>query len=205
VVGNKLQIRVVQVLVNAMLLFAVFLLIMPYLYMISASFKEGSEIFSIPIKLLPDGLYMSLAVVTTRPGGRVGISHLTHHQLGPEGLWGEAASFDELYESACANLASGLRIDEYDNGVLDMHRDGGLAAPAVGLPDFHASVSGLVGSERFVVGITCPQHLVIAAEGSAEARTIRSMVMESDYPTSESVPCLLRVDRRGITLAAERR
>lgn len=57
-VGNKLQVRVVQVLVNAMLLFAVFLLIMPYLYMISASFKEGSEIFSIPIKLLPDSLYM---------------------------------------------------------------------------------------------------------------------------------------------------
>ena len=57
-VGNKLQIRVAQVLVNALLLFAVFLLIMPYLYMISASFKQGSEIFSIPIKLLPEGLYM---------------------------------------------------------------------------------------------------------------------------------------------------
>jgi multiple sugar transport system permease protein/arabinosaccharide transport system permease protein len=58
VVGNKLQIRVAQVLVNALLLFAVVLLIMPYLYMISASFKEGSEIFSIPIRLLPEGLYM---------------------------------------------------------------------------------------------------------------------------------------------------
>ena len=57
-VGNKLQIRVAQVLVNAVLLFAVFLLIMPYLYMISASFKEGNEIFSIPIKLLPEGLYL---------------------------------------------------------------------------------------------------------------------------------------------------
>ncbi len=57
-VGNKLQIRIAQVLVNAVLLFAVFLLIMPYLYMISASFKEGNEIFSIPIKLLPEGLYL---------------------------------------------------------------------------------------------------------------------------------------------------
>ena len=45
-------------LVNAVLLLAVFLLLMPYLYMISASFKEGNEIFSIPIKLLPDGLYL---------------------------------------------------------------------------------------------------------------------------------------------------
>jgi ABC-type glycerol-3-phosphate transport system permease component len=58
VVGNKLQVRLVQVLVNGMLLFAVFLLIMPYLYMISASLKEGSEIFSIPIKILPEGLYL---------------------------------------------------------------------------------------------------------------------------------------------------
>ena len=57
-VGNKLQVRLVQVLANAMLLFAVFLLIMPYLYMISASFKEGSEIFSIPVKILPEGLYL---------------------------------------------------------------------------------------------------------------------------------------------------
>jgi multiple sugar transport system permease protein/arabinosaccharide transport system permease protein len=58
VVGNKLQVRLVQVLINAMLLFAVFLLIMPYLYMISASLKEGSEIFSIPIMILPEGLYL---------------------------------------------------------------------------------------------------------------------------------------------------
>jgi ABC-type glycerol-3-phosphate transport system permease component len=58
VVGNKLQIRIAQVFVNALLLFAVFLLVMPYLYMISASFKEGNEIFSIPIKLLPEGFYM---------------------------------------------------------------------------------------------------------------------------------------------------
>ena len=57
-VGNKLQVRLVQVLANAMLLFAVFLLIMPYLYMISASFKEGSEIFSLPVKILPEGLYL---------------------------------------------------------------------------------------------------------------------------------------------------
>jgi ABC-type glycerol-3-phosphate transport system permease component len=58
VVGNKLQLRFWQVLGNVLLLFAVVLLVMPYLYMISASFKEGSEIFSIPIKILPEGLYM---------------------------------------------------------------------------------------------------------------------------------------------------
>jgi hypothetical protein len=155
--------------------------------------------------LVPDGLHVSLAMVSTAPNGRLGISHLTHHQLGPEGLWAAAGSFADLYEAACANLASSLRIEEYDNGVLDLHREGGLAAPAVCLPDFHASVSGLVGADRFLVGLSCPQHLIIAAESSQHAATVRSMVMDSDYPAAESVPCLLRVDRRGITIVAERR
>ena len=57
-VGNRVQVRVWQVIVNAVLLFGVFLLIMPYLYMISASFKEGNEIFSIPIEFLPQGFYL---------------------------------------------------------------------------------------------------------------------------------------------------
>jgi hypothetical protein len=155
--------------------------------------------------LVPDGLHVSLAMVATSPGGRIGISHLTHHQLGPVGAWGAAGSFEELYETACANLASGLRIAEHDNGVLYLHRGGSLAAPAVCLPNFHSYVSGLLGEERFVVGMSCPQHLVIAAESSPHARTVRSMVMESDYPASESLPSVLRVDRRGLTLLAERR
>jgi ABC-type glycerol-3-phosphate transport system permease component len=58
VVGNKVQIRLWQVAINALLLFAVVLLIIPYAYMISASFKEGSEIFSLPIEILPQGFYM---------------------------------------------------------------------------------------------------------------------------------------------------
>src|ERR671916_1484806 len=57
-VGNRVQVRVWQGIVNAVLLFAVFLLIIPYLYMISASFKEGNEIFSIPIEFLPQGFYL---------------------------------------------------------------------------------------------------------------------------------------------------
>lgn len=56
-VGNRLQTRVWQVAVNIVMLLAVFLLMMPYVYMISASFKEGNEIFSIPIQILPQGLH----------------------------------------------------------------------------------------------------------------------------------------------------
>ena len=155
--------------------------------------------------LVPDGLHVSLATVATSPDGRIGISHLTHHQLGPDGAWGAAGSFAELYDTARENLRSGLRIEEYDNGVLTMHRDGSLAAAAVCLPDFHSYISGIVGDERFVVGVSCPQPLIIAAEASPHAETVRSMIMESDYPASESIPCVLRVDRRGITILAERR
>jgi ABC-type glycerol-3-phosphate transport system permease component len=58
VVGNRLSIRFWQVVANALLLFAVFLLAMPFVYMITSSFKPGSDIFTIPIKIFPDSLYL---------------------------------------------------------------------------------------------------------------------------------------------------
>jgi ABC-type glycerol-3-phosphate transport system permease component len=57
-VGNRFWTRFWQVAVNTVLIVVVLLFLMPYLYMVSASFKEGGEIFSIPIKLLPQGLYL---------------------------------------------------------------------------------------------------------------------------------------------------
>jgi ABC-type glycerol-3-phosphate transport system permease component len=58
-VGNRaLNARVWQVLGNAVLLFGVFLTAMPFIYMITASFKPGSELFSIPVRILPDNLYL---------------------------------------------------------------------------------------------------------------------------------------------------
>jgi ABC-type glycerol-3-phosphate transport system permease component len=58
VVGNRLSTRFWQVVANALLLFAVFLLAMPFVYMITSSFKPGSDIFTIPIKIFPDSLYL---------------------------------------------------------------------------------------------------------------------------------------------------
>jgi ABC-type glycerol-3-phosphate transport system permease component len=43
---------------NLVLLFGVFLTAMPFVYMISASFKPGGEIYSIPVRLLPERLYL---------------------------------------------------------------------------------------------------------------------------------------------------
>lgn len=57
-VGNKLKIRVWQILGNVFLLAAVFLTVMPYVYMVSASFKPGNELYSIPVQIFPDSLYL---------------------------------------------------------------------------------------------------------------------------------------------------
>jgi ABC-type glycerol-3-phosphate transport system permease component len=50
--------RIWQVLGNAVMLLVVFLTIMPFAYMVSASFKPGEELFSIPVRIFPDNLYV---------------------------------------------------------------------------------------------------------------------------------------------------
>ena len=57
-IGNRTRARVWQVLGNAVLLLLIFLTVVPYLYTISASFKPGDELFSIPIRVFPDSLYL---------------------------------------------------------------------------------------------------------------------------------------------------
>jgi ABC-type glycerol-3-phosphate transport system permease component len=57
-VGIGVRGRLVQIVGNAILLIGVFLTIMPFFYMISASFKPGSELYSIPVKVLPENLYL---------------------------------------------------------------------------------------------------------------------------------------------------
>jgi ABC-type glycerol-3-phosphate transport system permease component len=58
ITGNRAATRMWQVLGNAVLLMVIFLTIMPYVYMVSASFKPGEELFSIPVKIFPDSLYL---------------------------------------------------------------------------------------------------------------------------------------------------
>jgi ABC-type glycerol-3-phosphate transport system permease component len=56
--GNRAKTRVWQLLGNIVLLLFIVLTMVPYLYMVSASFKPGDELFSIPIKVFPDSLYI---------------------------------------------------------------------------------------------------------------------------------------------------
>ena len=57
-IGNRAKTRVWQVLGNLVLLSLIILTLVPYVYMVSASFKPGDELFSIPVRLFPDSLYL---------------------------------------------------------------------------------------------------------------------------------------------------
>ena len=57
ITGNRVSTRLWQVVGNVVLLVVIFLTVMPYVYMVSASFKPGDELFSIPVKIFPDSLY----------------------------------------------------------------------------------------------------------------------------------------------------
>jgi hypothetical protein len=165
----------------------------------SASSPQADLLDAVPHRtLVPGRLFAGLARVGPGPGGSVGVSHLTHHLLGRQ-------RFGVLFEQACATLRKGLRVTTYDNGVLALHRDGGLATGAVCLDDFHEEMSGLVGEDRFVAGMGCPDTLVVAAASSPHADRVRSLVLGSDYPAGELLPSLLAVDRYGISVLTERR
>ena len=57
-IGNRARIRVWQVLGNIILLLLILLTVVPYVYMVSASFKPGDELYSIPVRMFPDSLYL---------------------------------------------------------------------------------------------------------------------------------------------------
>jgi ABC-type glycerol-3-phosphate transport system permease component len=50
--------RALQIVGNLLLLLLVFLTVMPFIYMIAASLKPGSEIYTIPFRFLPEALYL---------------------------------------------------------------------------------------------------------------------------------------------------
>ncbi|HEV3477290.1 MAG TPA: carbohydrate ABC transporter permease [Rubrobacteraceae bacterium] len=57
-IGNRAKIRLWQVLGNVVLLLLIFLTVVPYVYMVSASFKPGDELFTIPVRMFPDSFYL---------------------------------------------------------------------------------------------------------------------------------------------------
>lgn len=143
-------------------------------------------------------LHLGLAVVAPTAHGTIGIHHVTHRQLGDE-------SFDELMAEACRNLVADLEIraEQTDEGQLPA-LSGTLVAAAVCLPDFYRELSALAGAERLVVGLPSPDEVYVAVEATPLAAVVERMVRESDYPTTELVPCLLSVTEDRVEVVTER-
>jgi hypothetical protein len=143
-------------------------------------------------------LHLGLAVVAPTAHGTIGIHHVTHRQLGDE-------PFDELVVAACRNLAADMAIEHRETGEGPLPAlSGTLFAAAVCLPDFHRELSALVGSARLVAGLPSPDEVYVAGEGSPLAAVVERMVRESDYPTTELVPCLLSVTEDSVAVVTER-
>jgi hypothetical protein len=176
--------------------------LLPVLWSASSPWAELLE--ASPHRTVAAGrLHVARATVAQRPNGRVGMDHLTHYkhrQLG-------GVPFDDLLREAYATLTVGLGIDGYrsdGDDLLTLHRDGAPIAAAVTLPDFHEQMAGLIGAPRLVVGLHCPQQIVVASVDSVLAPQVERMVLESDYPDSELVPSVLLMEPDGIRLVAQR-
>jgi hypothetical protein len=154
--------------------------------------------------VVEDRLYVTFVQPVPGTAGKRGLLHWTRHHHREAG----SPTFGDLLDAAHGDLARGLRGEGYrtdDGDILSLHREGGLAAAAVLLPDFLDEMSGQLGGDRLVVGLPCPDELCVARADSPVADRVHELVQSSDYPDTELVPCVLSIDRSGIDLIAERR
>jgi hypothetical protein len=153
--------------------------------------------------LVPGRLFVAFAMVAPTPRGTIGMSHMTHNVHQQAGSPG----FDDLMGLASAALTQGLQIDgrrSEKGDLITIRREGSLAASALALSDFYQRLSGMLNDERLVVGLPCPDDLVVAGASSDWSEEITQMVLASPYPDTELVPSVLLVDATGMQLLAER-
>ena len=153
--------------------------------------------------LVSGKVYVLLAFTGPTPHGTIGMHWLTNH------LYEELGEppFADLLQLAGANLAEDLRIDGYetDDGViLAMKREGWLAGSAVALPGFHERLSSILGAERLIVGIPCPDDLLVAGADRGCADEVRAMTLGTEYDQGFLGPTVLLVESSGISLLADR-
>jgi hypothetical protein len=153
--------------------------------------------------LVPEKVFVALAMVSLTPRGTLGMQWVTPHhyqQLGEP-------PFGELLELAAGNLSQGLRVNGHqtpDGDVLTLERPGYLAGSAVALPDFYQRMSEILQAERLIVGVPCPDDLVLADADSANAEGVRQMTMETDYREGFLGPTVLLMDGAGTRVLVER-
>ena len=170
----------------------------------SASSPRAALIESLPHRMVvPDRLYVAVAMVAPTPHGTIGMSHMTtstQRELG-------GPPIAHLLDMAFDNLRSRLRMEgesSESGDLVTMHRTGSLAAAAVALPDFHPRLAGIVGDDRLIVGLPRQDHLLVAGASSGWVGHVEEAVLGSPHPADELVPSLLLFEPSGIRLLAER-
>lgn len=141
--------------------------------------------------LVPGRLHLALAEVTVKADGRIGMSHLTHAQLGER-------PFGEMVSEAAGALTGGLRVDVHTDPdqpgkgeLLVLRREGPFASSAVALPDFADRMAEVLGGGGLLVGLPDPDTVLVTRMDSGWAGELRHAVLASPCPSSELVPSVL--------------
>ena len=154
---------------------------------------------SVVYRPVADGLGLFLASVAPTESGTVGVNYLMARDVAANGI-AETA----LFETAYANLTEGLRVNGVeDDGqtFLALEREGGFAASALGLPDFHAQAAEWLSAPRLFAGFTDPDTLFVAAADSPLAAKLQAAIAASD-PSEDTIhldPASYRLDGKSIT------
>jgi hypothetical protein len=148
-------------------------------------------------------LAVYLANVGVTPRGTLGIDYVMQKAVTEQG-----ADLQALWEQAFKNVMKGLAVNgAEDNGhpLLVINREQGLAAAAVGLPDFTGRIAGMLNAPQFYVAIPDPNTLLAVDANSPIAEKIQQVALSSEYNAALAfTPCVLLVDGEVITLHKRR-
>ena len=152
--------------------------------------------------VVPGTLFATFAHVGMTPHGTIGMRHVLNAQLGDR-------TVDDLIAEATANLMPGIKAqvrgddDQTPDRMVSLEREGYLAASAVVAPDFHEWISGILGEDRLVIALPCPDQIYITGADSFWADSLARMVLDSDYEPNPLTPTLLLSEGNGLELIVE--
>ncbi|SDM55324.1 hypothetical protein SAMN04489726_2206 [Allokutzneria albata] len=153
-------------------------------------------------EVIPGQLYVTLARCAPTPRGTIGMNHVLRNQV-------EDEEFVELAVEAMGNLRDGLQVNctnppGVPGGLVQLDRPGGFVTSMVAEPNFHARMSDIVGAERLLAALPCPDVLYVAGVDSEWADKLREMVTESTHEPYPHAPSLLLIDQSGAQLVVEK-
>jgi hypothetical protein len=156
------------------------------------------------IPLTPNiGIFLANVGFTER--GTIGIDYVMkktvqEQRIDLKAMWGQAFS----------NLARELKVNvaESKNGqrYFILQREQGLAAAAIGLPDFSKQAETWLNTKQLLTSIPDPNTLIICAANAPIAQEVKQLALQSDYVGSviNLTPSVLYIDDGEISVLARK-